>query len=118
MQEIIDSIPALKELMNVQMKGALAYQIARIATAVEKEYNLYNEERNKVVLNGAIKDEKGEIKRNEDGTYNITKECNDELNEMLNVKVQIPCSQIKISDFETLNQTPSIMMAMIPFIKE
>lgn len=100
------------------MKGVLAYQIARIATAVEKEYNLYNEERNKVVLKGAVKDEKGEIVKNEDDTYNITRECNDELNEMLKVKIQIPCSQIKISDFETLNQTPTIMMAMLPFIKE
>lgn len=121
-QEMIDSIPTLRELSNKQLKSKVAYRVARLLREVQAESETFETARiNLIKLYGA-KDENGELKSDENGNTFIEPEhvtdFNNELNDLLNNKITINGDKLSLDDLGDETFTPQQMLSFSAFLDE
>lgn len=122
LSELIDSASVMRELANKPMKTKVAFQTARLIREIEKEYNLFQESRNKLITQYGAKDESGNLKIDENNNYSIEPthiiDFNKELNEMLNQTLSLNVEPIKLDDLGETDFTPNDMVLLQPFVIE
>lgn len=121
-QEMIDSIPTLRELSNKQLKSKVAFRVARLLREVQAESETFETARiNLVKLYGA-KDENGELKADENGNTYIEQEhvaeFNNELTDLLNNKITINGDKLSLDDLGDETFTPQQMLSFSAFLEE
>lgn len=121
-QEMIDSIPTLRELSNKQLKSKVAFRVARLLREVQAESETFETARiNLVKLYGA-KDENGELKADENGNTYIEQEhvaeFNSELTDLLNNKITINGDKLSLDDLGDETFTPQQMLSFSAFLEE
>lgn len=121
-QEMIDSIPTLRELSNKQLKSKVAFRVARLLREVQAESETFETARiNLVKLYGA-KDENGELKADENGNTYIEQEhvaeFNNELTDLLNNKITINGDKLNLDDLGDETFTPQQMLSFSAFLEE
>ena len=121
-QEMIDSIPTLRELSNKQLKSKVAFRVARLLREVQAESETFETARiNLVKLYGA-KDENGELKTDENGNTYIEQEhvaeFNNELTDLLNNKITINGDKLSLDDLGDETFTPQQMLSFSAFLEE
>lgn len=103
----------------IPLKGA--YKINKIKKNVEKEADFYREKFQGIVDTYAKKDENGDPKFSEDGNQILIQddkisECNDALEELQNLEVEIDNYNLTIDDLgEGVEITPDKLEALMPF---
>lgn len=122
LKDVLDSMPVLKQLGERQLRGRVAYNIAKIMKQVENEFNLFNDARQQVIEKYGEKDDNGELKINEEtNEYVFTpenlKSVSEELNMLLDQSVSINANKIKVEDLDTLGFTPVEMVAIEGYIE-
>ena len=124
-QEMIDSIPTLRELSNKQLKSKVAYKLARIAREVDKESQLFNDERNKLIEKYAERDEEGNFKPNENGQIYVdvtnlekVEQFSNEINELLETEIEVNAEKLSLNDLDETGMTPKDFNKMMVFIEE
>ena len=121
-QQIIDSIPALREINEKTMPAKTAYQFARIIREVENELKNFQEARNKLIERFGKKDEAGKLIEDDQGNVEIFSEKKDafkkEANELMNTKIHINCEQIALEDILDNEFSPEKINNLLLFIKE
>ena len=106
---------------NLPLKGA--YKINKIRKAVDKEMEFYSEKFQDIVNTYAKKDEEGNVVFSDDGSQILIQdgkiaECNDALDELQKLEVQIENYKLSLEDFgDDLECTPDELEAIMPFIE-
>ena len=107
---------------NLPLKGA--YKINKIRKAVDKEMEFYSEKFQDIVNTYAKKDEEGNVVFSDDGSQILIQdgkiaECNDALDELQKLEVQIENYKLSLEDFgDDLECTPDELEAIMPFIEQ
>lgn len=121
MSNLLDSTEALQKLAKREVKAKLAFQIARLLKAADKEIQQFNETRMDLIRKYGEKDENGELNTDENGNCKIKPEnisvFSTELNELMATEVEINANALKFTLLEDLDFTPSEISVLEPFIE-
>jgi len=89
---------------------------------VDKELTLFNETRSNLIKKYGEKDEKGELKIDENGNCKFIPENIEkfysEMDDILNNIIELNANKIELKDLENLDFTPIEMVVLEPFIEE
>lgn len=123
--DILNSEDTLKKLMDVPMKGRVAYKLARIGREVDKESQLFNDERNKLIEKYAERDEEGNYVYNADGQIYIdikntekVRQFSNELNELLETEIEVNAEKLSLDELDETGLTPKDFNKLMAFIEE
>lgn len=120
LSDLLNSTETLQKLAQKDFKAKLAWSIARLLKAAEKEIQEFNETRMNLINKYGMKDEQGELVTDDSGNCKINPDrINDftsELNELLNTNVELTSGKIDMQLLENIEFTPSDMAILEPFI--
>lgn len=121
LEEIINAIPAFKILMQSPCDGKNAFKIARLYREIEKELNLFEQERKKFIEKYSEKKTDGSIKQNKDGNIQIQSdhinEFNQAMDEMLKSIIDINAEPVSIDILMNLTLTPEQAFSLEKFFE-
>lgn len=121
-QEMIDSIPTLRELSNKQLKSKVAYRVARLLREVQAESETFETARVSLIKLYGAKDENGNLKADENGNTYIEQdkvaEFNSELTDLLTNKITINGDKLSLDDLGDETFTPQQMLSFSAFLEE
>lgn len=118
--DLLNSTEALQKLSKTDLKAKLAWQVARLLKAADKEIQEFNETRLKLIQKYGEKDESGELITDEKGNCKILPDSLDsfstELNELVNSEIELNVNKIAIDDLDSISFTPADMNSLENFI--
>ncbi|MGL5559199.1 MAG: DUF1617 family protein [Paraclostridium dentum] len=123
-RKIVNDSNFLGTLTNMQLPIKVSYAIAKNVSKIEKELELYNKEKQKLIDKYCIKDEKGNNKIDENNQFKIADEnlddWNKSINELLDIEIEIDTHKFNINDLlnSNLDMTPSELMLIDYMIEE
>ena len=119
---IVDSQDVMRSLSNKQLRGRVAFKVARLLKKLEVELTTFNDTRLKLIESYAKKDEEGNYVTNDKNEYQFdgdnANKFIEEFNKLLSEKIEIEANPILIDEIEELNFTPAEMAVLEPFIEE
>ncbi len=107
---------------NKALPLKVAYKLNKLRKAIEENGEFYSTKFQEIVETYAKKDENGDIVFSEDGNQIMIQdgkieECNEELENLQNLTVEIDNLNLSIDDFgENLECTPDELEALMPFL--
>lgn len=110
--------------LNQRLPLPVAYKLTKINNAVDKEAEFYQEKFNEIVDKYSKKDENGNVVFSEDGEQimiqdDLISECNQALEELMDLETEIDTFNLKIEDFgDNIECTPADIDAIAPFLSE
>lgn len=101
----------------------ISYKLSKLARAIEQEKTFYQSKVQEIIEEYGERDENGELKLTDDKTAFVIKEdkvleCQQKMNELLELEIDIEEIKFSIDDLEDLKLSPQEMDALIPFIIE
>lgn len=114
-QQLVNSIGVLNKLTNMELPIKLSYELSKNIIKVDKELEVYNKERQKLINKYAEKDEEGNLKTNEDGTVRILdiENWNNDLKDLLEIETNVDVHLIDLDDINTnVNITPGELIVI------
>lgn len=122
LEDVVNCGDTFRQIANYPIKVKTAYNIAKIIKSIEKETQLFEDTRQKLLDKYCEKDENGELKTNDEGRVNVIpefiKDYNKDIRELFENKVDIAAEPIKLEDLEILELTPAQMYIISAFIEE
>lgn len=124
LNDIRASQEGFSSIMGQQMPARTAYKVAKIAKALDVEYNMLLDGQRKLVDKYSEKDEGGNpiVLNAETGSIKIqsdkVQECNEELAALLGTEVEINANKLSFEEIEALEISPSLLATIMPFIEE
>lgn len=113
-EKIVNSIHVLSKLTNMDLNIKVSYAIAKNISKIEKELEVYNKEKSKLINKYGEKDEEGKLKKNEDETVKIidTESWDKDIKELLAFENEIDIHKINEEDLFkcNCNITPGELM--------
>ncbi|WLF70901.1 hypothetical protein Q6375_07965 [Clostridium septicum] len=113
-EKIVNSIGVLSKVTGMDLNIKVSYAIAKNISKIEKELEIYNKEKGKLLDKYAFKDEEGKIKSNKDGAVDIDdiENWNKDIKELLEIENDIDIHLIEIEDLSkcSCNITPGELM--------
>ena len=114
LNDIFNAVPALREISAKEFPGSTTFKIARLIRELDKEIQLFEEERMKIANKYGEKDEEGNLIPQENGTIKISEdkilECNKELQALFETQIEINANKLPIEIFDTIEMTPTQAM--------
>ena len=114
LNDIFNAVPALREISTKEFPGSVTFKIARLIRELDKEIQLFEEERVKIANRYGEKDENGNLISQENGTIKIPEdkiqECNEEFQALFNTQVEINANKLPIEIFDSIEMTPTQAM--------
>jgi hypothetical protein len=114
LNDIFNAVPALREISTKEFPGSTTFKIARLIRELDKEIQLFEEERMKIANKYGEKDENGNLIPQENGTIKIpddkVQECNEEFQALFNTQVEINANKLPIEIFDSIEMTPTQAM--------
>ena len=114
LNDIFNAVPALREISTKEFPGSVNLKIARLIREVDKEIQLFEEERNKIANKYGEKDENGNLVIQEGGNIKILdnkiQDCNEELQALFNTQVEINANKLPVDIFDSIEMTPTQAM--------
>nr|DAE09612.1 MAG TPA: Protein of unknown function (DUF1617) [Siphoviridae sp. ctDtx1] len=113
-EKIVNSIHVLSKLTNMDLNIKVSYAVAKNISKIEKELEVYNKEKSKLINKYGEKDEEGKLKKNEDETVKIidTESWDKDIKELLEFENEIDIHKINEEDLFkcNCNITPGELM--------
>lgn len=114
---------ALKRIDSIQLKGAIAFQLARFNKAIRPILESAETGRNAVLMRFAKRNPNGEIEVDEKtGNVVIPKDkmddCMKEMNELFGQKVSLEMNKLPSSFVDDVFMAPRDIEALLPLIEE
>ena len=120
LQEVLDAKPGLEVISRSAVNGINAFKIGRIIRDINKEIEVFDEERKKYIEKYAMRDEKNGIVT-ENGMIKIKEEniplYNQALQKMLETEIEINTEKMSIDDLANVSITPQQAMGMEKFFE-
>lgn len=114
LNDIFNAIPALREISTKEFPGSVTFKIARLIRELDKEIQLFEEERSKIANKYGEKDENGNLVIQEGGNIKILdnkiQDCNEELQALFNTQVEINANKLPVDIFDSIEMTPTQAM--------
>lgn len=123
-RKIVNDSSFLGNLTQKQLPIRVSYTIAKNISKIEKELEIYNKERQKIIDKYCIKDDEGNNVIDENNQLKISSEnlntWNKEINELLDIEVDIEIHKFNINDLLNSNceMTASELMLIDYMIEE
>lgn len=118
---LVNSVQVLRKLNNAELPVRVSYKLAKNIKNIDKELNIYEEEKQKLINKYGEKDDEGKNKINEDGTIKIldTENWNKDIKELLEIEAEINIEKINIDELAKgdLKITPSELTLIDYMIK-
>lgn len=114
-EKLANSINVLSKLTNMELPIKFSYALSKNITKIDRELEVYNKERAKLIDKYGEKDEEGKLKTKEDGTINITdvENWNKDLKELLEIENEIDIHVIDLDSVNAdINITPGELMVI------
>lgn len=122
LKDIVNNIDLMQSIAQKTLSARSAFVVARMLREMDKEYQSFVNIRNDIVMQYAMKDDNGEVIRDDKGNVQIEKEqlqeFNQKINELLDTKLQLNVTQMTLNDLDGVSFTPREMMMLEPFIME
>lgn len=120
LNDIFNAVPALREISSKEFPGSTTFKIARLIRELDKEIQLFEEERNKIANKYGEKDENGVLITKDNGMIKISddkiQECNEELQALFSTQVEINANKLSVDIFDTIEMTPTQAMNLEPIV--
>ena len=123
-RKIVNDAIFLGSLAQKQLPIKISYAISKNISKIEKELEIYNKERQKLVDKYCIKDENGNNKIDENNQLKIADEnlddWNKSINELLDIEIEIDIHKFKEGDLLNSNcdMSPSELMLIDYMVEE
>jgi len=119
LEELPRMVEALVSLSKRDFKAKTAYRISKITKKILKEFEIFNEQRMKLIEKYGLKDDKGKL-ITKDGHYQFEdmEAFNAEIKELLETEIQINVETLSIEDFGDCELSPSELAGLGNLIKE
>lgn len=123
-RKIVNNTNLLAALTNKQLPIKISYAIAKNISKIEKELEIYNIERQKIIDKYCIKDSKGNNAIDDNNQYKIDdkylESFNKDINELLDIEIDINMHKINKDDLfdSNCNMTPAELMLIDYMIEE
>lgn len=122
LKDILESQEVMQQLSAKPLRGRTAFQVARLLKMLDNELSTYNDTRMKIVEQYAKRKEDGSFELNDRNEYQFTAENMqsfvNEINKLLEEQITVDANPISLADLDSIEFTPSEMVALEPFIEE
>lgn len=113
-EKIVNSIHVLSKLTNMDLNIKVSYAVAKNISKIEKELEVYNKEKAKLIDKYCEKDKEGNLKIDKDGNTKIINQENwsKDFKELLQIENEIDIHKINEEDLFkcNFNITPGELM--------
>ena len=114
-EKLVNSVGVLSKLNNMSLNIKVSYAIAKNINKIEKELEIYNKEKAKLIDKHGEKDEEGKLKVDESGNIKILdkENWNKDFKELLEIEAEIDIHKINEEDLfkcDNANITPGELM--------
>ena len=110
LKEIFNAVPFLREISNKEFPSSTAFKIALLIRELDKEIELFEIERTKIIYKNCEKDHNGNPVLLENGNIKLLEhkieEATTELNTLFKNQVEINAEKIPILAFNSIELTP------------
>jgi hypothetical protein len=99
-ETLVNSVGVLSKLNNMKLNIKVSYAVAKNISKIEKELEIYNKEKAKLIDKYGEKDEEGNLKVDEAGNIEITDKENwsKDIKELLEIENEIDIHKINEED--------------------
>lgn len=115
-KKIVTDSMILMDISRKELPIKVSYALAKNISKIEKELEIYNSERQKLLDKYCIKDENGENKVDENNQLKIQeeylKDWNQDIKELQNIELEIDIHKFKLEELNGYNMTPSELIAI------
>ncbi|KGJ48069.1 hypothetical protein KD33_16730 [Clostridium sp. NCR] len=115
-KQIVNDSMILMEISRKELPIKVSYALAKNIAKIEKELEIYNSERQKLLDKYCIKDENGRNKIDENNQLKIQeehlKDWEIDIKELQNIELEIDIHKFKIDELNGYNMAPSELMAI------
>lgn len=121
-KKIVTDSMILMDISRKELPIKVSYALAKNISKIEKELEIYNSERQKLLDKYCIKDENGENKVDENNQLKIQevylKDWEQDIKELQNIELEIDIHKFKIDELNGYNMAPSELMAIDYMIED
>lgn len=108
--EIMNSVPVLEKISQVNINGVFAFKIARMIRELNKEIELFEKQRVEMIEKYCERDEEGQMVMIDESQVKIKEEniqkYNDELREILGTEVEINVETVPLDNLSEIKISP------------
>ena len=118
-QKVINVVNGIGNILEMSLPVKSSYAISKNIAKIEKEAEIYNKEREKLLNKYAAKNEDGTLKIDENGAVILenAEGWNKDIKELLEIEVDINIHKFSIHEIENCNMTAR-EIALIDFMIE
>lgn len=119
---LLNAAKIFNQFAQTKISSKLAYKIMKMCKAVATEEEFYNNKRNEIISEYAIKGDDGQVIVSEDGMIRIVEDKIDEANaalqELNDIDVEVPNIRFTLDELEELKLSVADMFVLDAFIEE
>ena len=121
--EVISITQLYENLKGLSLPIKTLYKLNCLKKESDFHLIFYNDNLLKIIEEYAERDDNGELKRSIDGSEILinkekVRQCQDRINELLNLDIEIPDTFFSIEEFNNIEMTLEEFQGLLPFIKE
>ena len=121
--EILAFRSLYEKIKDTSLPIKITYKLTKLFHRVQDELNFYQTEQYKILESIALKDDDGSYVYTEDGNgikikEGKEKECEEKMNELLNIDVIVDDIYFSLDELESLQLSIEDMNCLMPLIKE
>ena len=118
----INATKIFNQVAQTKISSKLAYKIMKLCKAAMVEEEFYNEKRNEIINEYAVRDDNGQIAVSDDGMVSIMTEKIPEaekaLKDLNDIEVDVPNIKFALDELDELKLSVADMFALDAFIEE
>jgi len=122
LSDIINSVDTFQIIMQQSFKGSLAFKIARLARELNREMEIFNSERQKILNEYCVKDKNNNLEADENGNVKIIPDKISEFNEifanLLDTTIDINADKLPADQMDSFEISPQQMLNIEMFFEE
>lgn len=119
---LMNAAKVFNQVAQTKISSKLAYKIMKLCKSVAVEEEFYNEKRNEIIREYAVRDENGQIVVSDDGMIGIIpdklKEAEVAMVDLNNIEVDMPNIRFTLAELEELKLSVADMFVLDAFIEE
>lgn len=121
-KKIVTDSMILMDISRKELPIKVSYALAKNIAKIEKELEIYNSERQKLLDKYCVKDENGQNKIDENNQLKIQevylKDWAQDIKELQNIELEIDIHKFKIDELNGYNMAPSELIAIDYMIED
>ncbi|SCJ49797.1 Uncharacterised protein [uncultured Clostridium sp.] len=121
-KKILNDAMTIGAISNKELPVKVSYALAKNISKIEKELQIYNTEREKLIEKYSVKDDDNKTVIDENNQIKIQdkylEDWNKDIKELQEIEVEIDIHKFKLEELNGYNMTPAELMAIDYMIEE